>query len=128
MTILVDTHALLWAIDTPDKLSRRARNVLADPRNRVWFSTVSLWEIAIKIGAGRLALDADWREIIESGRRALKARWLLLEPWHCHEVAGLPWHHRDPFDRMLVAQAVSEDMTLVTRDETIREYDVDVLW
>lgn len=128
MIILADTHALLWAIDSPERLSSTAREVLADPRNRVWFSTVSLWEIAVKVSAGRLTLDADWREIIESGRRALKARWLLVEPWHCHEVADLPWHHRDPFDRMLIAQAISEDMTLLTRDGVIREYEVDVLW
>lgn len=128
MTILVDTHALLWAIDTPERLSSRARNVLTDPRNRIWFSTVSLWEIAIKIGAGRIALGKDWRDLIESGRRALRARWLLVEPWHCHAVADLPWHHRDPFDRMLIAQAISEDMTLLTRDQAIGQYDVDVLW
>ena len=128
MTILLDTHVLLWAIDTPERLSGRAREVLTDRRNRIWFSTVSLWEIAIKIGAGRIDLSEDWRDLVESGRRTLRARWLLLEPWHCHKVADLPWHHLDPFDRMLIAQAVSEDMTLLTRDGVIREYEVAVLW
>ena len=128
MTILVDTHALLWAIDTPDKLSRRAQRTLTDRRNRIWLSTVSLWEIAIKISAGRIALGADWRDLMESGRRALWAQWLFVKPWHCHEVADLPWHHRDPFDRMLIAQAISEGMTLLTRDQAIGEYEVDVLW
>ncbi|MCY4571228.1 MAG: type II toxin-antitoxin system VapC family toxin [Gemmatimonadetes bacterium] len=128
MIVLADTHALLWAIDTPEKLSGRARETLTDPRNHIWLSTVSLWEIAIKMSAGRIALGAEWRDLIESGRRALRARWLLVEPWHCHEVADLPWHHRDPFDRMLIAQAISEDMTLLTRDRAIGQYEVDVLW
>lgn len=128
MNLLVDTHALLWAIDSPEKLSTRGREILSDPRNRVSCSTVSLWEIAIKMSVGRLALDANWRNLIESARMALRARWLFLEPRHCHMVAELPWHHRDPFDRMLVAQAVSEGMTLLTRDRSVRDYDVDALW
>ncbi len=128
MKLLVDTHALLWAIDSPERLGNRARDVLTDPGNHTSFSTVSLWEIAIKMSVGRLALDSDWREIIESARLALRARWLFLEPGHCHEVATLPWHHRDPFDRMLIAQAMSEGMTLLTRDSAMREYGVDTLW
>lgn len=128
MKLLVDTHALLWAIGSPEKLSHRARETLVSPDNQVAFSTVSLWEIAIKVSLGRLELDPGWRDAIESGRRHLRARWLLLEPGHCGRVASLPWRHRDPFDRMLVAQAISEGMTLLSRDQVLNEYAVDVLW
>ncbi len=128
MKLLADTHALLWAIDSPERLSSRARNALINPRNSISFSTVSLWEIAIKMSVGRLALEADWRDLIESARQELRASWLLLEPGHCHEVAGLPWHHRDPFDRMLVAQAIAEGMTLISRDRRISRYAAHVLW
>lgn len=128
MKLLADTHTLLWAIADRDRLSRPAREVLADPRNRVWFSTVSLWEIAIKLSLGRIELAADWRELVESGRRQLHAGWLTLRPRHCHLVATLPWHHRDPCDRMLVAQALAEGMTLVSRDRRMSAYAADVLW
>lgn len=128
MKLLADTHTLLWAITASHRLSHRGRETLTDPGNQVWFSTVSLWEIAIKLGLGRLDLAADWRNLIETGRKRLHARWLFVKPDHCHEVATLPWHHRDPFDRMLVAQAVAEGMTLLSRDRTISRYPADVLW
>ena len=128
MRLLADTRTLLWSIGAPDRLSRRAGEVLTDPRNRVWFSTVSLWEIAIKLNLGRLELASDWRDLVESGRSQLHAGWLTLKPRHCHEVANLPRHHRDPFDRMLVAQAVAEGMTLVGRDRRMRAYAADILW
>ena len=128
MKLLLDTHALLWAMDAPERLSRHAREVLTDSENQVSVSSVSLWEIAIKVSVGRLALAPDWAELIESARLALRARWLLLNPRHCHEVAALPWHHRDPFDRMLIAQAATEGMILVSCDENVRKYEVDVLW
>ena len=128
MKLLADTHTLLWAIGSPDKLGRRARKTLVSTENQVAFSTVSLWEIAIKTSLGRLELDPDWRDAIESGRRHLRARWLRLEPHHCGLVATLPWRHRDPFNRMLVAQAISERMTLLSRNQVMEEYAVDVLW
>ncbi len=128
MKLIADTHTLLWAIASPEKLGKRAREMLVSTENHVAFSTVSLWEIAIKVSLGRLELDPDWRNAIESGRKHLRARWLLPEPQHCGLVATLPWRHRDPFDRMLVAQAISEGMTLLSKDQVLDEYAVDVLW
>lgn len=128
MRLLADTRVLLWAVASPEKLGARARQALSAADNDVWLSTVSLWEIGIKVSVGRLDLDPDWPEVIEEGRKQLRARWLTLQPRHCRGIADLPWHHRDPFDRMLVAQAMSDGMTLLSRDRILRRYGVDVLW
>ena len=128
MRLLVDTHVLLWAIDSPEKLSAAARGALLAEDNAVSVSTASLWEIAIKLSLGRIALAPDWFAMIETGRVRIGARWLSVEASHCREVAVLPWHHRDPFDRLLVAQAMYEDMTLVSRDRVLADYPAPVLW
>ena len=128
MRLLVDTHVLLWAIDSPEKLSAAARGALLAEDNAVSVSTASLWEVAIKLSLGRITLDPDWFARIEAGRVRIGARWLSVEASHCREVAVLPWHHRDPFDRLLVAQAMYEDMTLVSRDRVLADYPAPVLW
>ncbi len=128
MRLLVDTHALLWAIDAPERLSEAAREALLDDDNAISISVVTLWEIAIKVSIGRLELAPDWLTMIEDGRKALGARWLALEPTHCGQVASLPWHHRDPFDRMLAAQALCEGLTLISRDRLLGSYPAPVLW
>ena len=128
MRLLADTHVLLWAIDAPDRLSGAAREALLDEDNTVSVSVVSLWEIAIKISIGRLELAPDWPAAIEDGRKILRARWLALDTTHCEQVASLPWHHRDPFDRMLAVQAMSEGLTLISKDHILAEYPAPVLW
>ncbi len=128
MRLLADTHVLLWAIDAPDRLSEPARRALIDDNNVISFSVVSLWEIAIKISLGRLELATDWLAMIEDGRNALGAHWLQLETAHCERVASLSWHHRDPFDRMLAAQAACEGSTLISRDRVLAAYPAPVLW
>lgn len=128
MRLLVDTHVLLWAVGAPDRLSNDAREALIDEENAVSISVVSLWEIAIKISIGRLQLAPDWLNMIEDGRKALSAHWLQLETAHCERVASLTWHHRDPFDRMLAAQAVCEGFTLISRDRVLAAYPAPILW
>ena len=128
MRLLLDTHALLWAVGAPDRLSGLVRAALLDDDNEVSLSIASLWEIAIKVSLRRLELSPDWRSLIDNGRARMGARWLPVEPGHCAQVAQLPWHHRDPFDRMLVAQAMCEDMTLISKDRAVADYSVRVLW
>ena len=128
MRLLADTHALLWAVGAPERLSDAAREALSATGSEIAVSTVSLWEIAIKFSRGRLDLAAGWPDRIDRGRKHMSARWLTVEPTHCASVATLPWHHRDPFDRMLVAQARCENMTLISKDSIFAEYPVDVLW
>lgn len=124
MKILLDTHALIWAAVDPDRLSERAEEVIVDSRNDVYVSAVSAWEIAIKRAKGLLRFpDLDDRVL-----RALRFMELPVSIHHGSAVGRLPIHHRDPFDRMLVAQARSESMTIVTRDSMITAYDVRTCW
>ena len=125
MTLLIDTHLLLWAAGQPQKLSRTARRLLDQPESRLWFSAVSLWEVAIKHGLGR----EDFRvEPVRLRRGLLDNGWRELAVSSEHAVAtlDLPPLHKDPFDRMLLAQARVEGLSLVTSDELVARYPGDV--
>jgi len=119
MRILLDTHILLWTVFEPAKLNLSLRETIQDAQNIVSISIVSLWEIAIKQSIGRLSIPNTFFERIqkESGFELL-----LLQPTHIEQYIALPLHHRDPFDRMLIAQAQQEQLTLVTGDECIMQY------
>ena len=123
MTLLLDTHTFLWWISNPAELTSAAAKALSDPRNRVLVSVVVLWEIAIKRVIGKLVAPVDLE------RDVLRLGFELLPITVTHIVATeqLPLLHRDPFDRMLVAQAVVERATLVTRDPSLPPYGVAVL-
>jgi len=127
MKLLLDTHAFLFAIGAPEELSPKARKALLNPAISRWVSAVTLWEIAVKIQIGKLDLPstpAFYRQHLQK----LGAAVLPVESRHSFELLQLPLHHKDPFDRLLVAQARVEELTLVTRDKTIREYKVSTLW
>ena len=120
MRLLLDTHILLWSIFEPSKLSLSFQESIAEPENMVSVSIVSLWEIAIKQSIERLAIpDVFFDQIQNGGIFEL----LLMQPSHIHQYRQLPLLHRDPFDRMLIAQAQQEHLTLVTGDEKILKYD-----
>lgn len=121
MRLLLDTHILLWGAAEPERLSSVARSLIESPDNEIVFSSVSLWEIAIKTGRGR----ADFR--INAGilRRSLfdnNYAELAVTGAHAAALAGLPPIHKDPFDRMLVAQAIVEGLTLLTSDPAVAKY------
>lgn len=124
MRLLLDTHVLLWALSDEKRLSAEAQQKLLDETNDVFVSTVSLWEAAIKKSIGKLDLNLTTleRQCGESG-----FTWTTVMPTDAYTVADLPWHHRDPFDRMLIAQATNGSLTLVTSDAKLSAYDVDVL-
>ena len=125
MRLLLDTHALLWALAKPEKLPARAADAITSPRNTVYVSAVNTWELAIKASLGRVRLPfADLPGTIE---RAGFAE-LAITIAHSLRVRDLPPHHRDPFDRLLVAQAVDEGLNLVSGDSAIRSYPVQTLW
>lgn len=123
MRLLLDTHVLLWALADDPSLSTAARAAIVDGRNRVVASAVSAWEITIKRSLGKLRAPADLAEAVAAHRFTPLA--VSLE--HALAVGALPDLHRDPFDRLLVAQAGVEGLTIVTRDRAIARYDVDVL-
>jgi len=122
--LLVDTHALLWWLSDDAGLSDTARAALADPANDVLVSTASVWEIAIKRGLGKLSAPDDLPDHIE----AQGFGWLPVAAEHAWRVRDLPLHHRDPFDRLLVAQALSERVAIVSADARFRAYGVETRW
>jgi PIN domain nuclease of toxin-antitoxin system len=123
MRLLLDTHILLWWLADSPSLPDRARELIADPDNAVFVSAVSLWEIWLKRSLGKLRLPSDFEERLA----AEPFESLPLLAAHTREVASLPWHHRDPFDRMLIAQACVAQLTFVTADETAAQYGDSVL-
>lgn len=120
--LLLDTHVFVWWRMAPERLSDAAKSVIAHAE-LAYVSIASAWEIAIKTSLGKISLPASVRVGVE----ASGFTWLSILPEHVEEVAGLEWHHRDPFDRMLVAQARHEALTLVSSDRAVACYDVDRL-
>jgi len=128
MDLLVDTHVLIWMSSQPQRLSPRARALLEEERNAVSASIASFWEMAIKISLGKLDLGADWMDELQGFMRENAVSSLPLRPEHCTALTALPFLHRDPFDRMLIVQARSENLNLVTKDENMAGYEVAVVW
>lgn len=123
MTLLLDSHALLWALHSPGNLTPAARRAIEDGANAVFFSAASVWEIAIKAGKRLLEIEDGLLEAIqEAGFVELPVRAA-----HAWEVKALPALHRDPFDRILVAQTRTERLTLVTRDQFLAGYNISIL-
>jgi PIN domain nuclease of toxin-antitoxin system len=120
---LLDTHAVLWWLDRPERLTPQAREAIGNPRNLVCFSAVSMFEIATKEATGKLRVGDDFLARLAECRFEA----LPMTQAHAEHVRHLPMHHKDPFDRMLVAQARAERLTLLTRDPLINGYDVPVL-
>jgi PIN domain nuclease of toxin-antitoxin system len=126
VNLLLDTHVALWTITDSPKLTASARNVITAPKTIIWVSVVSIWEIAIKHSLGRgdmpvSSIDAT-RYFRQSGYQLLP-----VEAEHVMALEGLPHHHHDPFDRLLIAQALTEPMRLMTRDEMIARYSDTVI-
>lgn len=121
MKLLLDTHLLLWSAGEPARLSAEARGLIEDPANEPWFSAVSLWEIAIKRGLGRADFKADPR-ILRRGLLDNGYGELPMNSEHAVAIDGLPHLHKDPFDRILIAQAMVEGILLLTADSQVSQY------
>jgi PIN domain nuclease of toxin-antitoxin system len=121
---LVDTHALLWWLADDPALPAPARAVLTDPSNELLVSAASIWEIAIKRSLGKLPAPDELLEVIAQEGFI----FLAVSPWHAWRVAALPHHHTDPFDRLLIAQALTEGIPIVTGDPAFAPYGVGVRW
>ena len=127
MKLLVDTHAFIWGYSDRKKLSAKAAAALSDPKNQAYLSAASTWEIALKMTRGNLSLPEPLGMMMagleEGGLAHLPITWQ-----HAVMVQSLPLHHRDPFDRMLAAQALVEGLTLVSADKAFKKYGVPLLW
>lgn len=120
MRLLLDTHTLVWAITEPERVAPEALALIESSENEVFVSVVSPWELAIKLSRRRIELPQIFYETLRDGQFSL----LPVTIRHTEVIPALPHHHRDPFDRMLIAQAQVEDLTLVTSDREIRRYPV----
>lgn len=121
MNVLLDTHVALWAITDSPRLSTKARELILTPRAAIWVSSASIWEIAIKHALGRGDMPVSAKAAL-GYFRAAGYQILAIEPEHAAGVEDLPLHHQDPFDRLLVAQALLEPMRLLTHDEQVARY------
>ncbi len=128
MRLLLDTHAFLWWIADDTRLSGRARELIADSANDVYFSVASGWEIVVKAGLRRVLLPDDPDRFISEQLSVNAFQVLPVHLRHALRIYTLPDLHRDPFDRMLVAQAVSEEMAVLSADPQIARYPVEVVW
>lgn len=129
MKLLLDTQCWLWWFAQPDRLNEEAIAQMVDENNELWFSVASIWEIGIKVAIGKLPLPEPIDSYIYTRMVQLGAQVLEIRLPHALGAAALPLHHKDPFDRMLIAQAQIEQMTLVSSDSMFQQYsDISLLW
>jgi PIN domain nuclease of toxin-antitoxin system len=124
MKLLLDTHILIWWLDDDSKLTNEARQIIQNPDNDIFISHVSLWEIQIKSMSGKLKADVETiiQQLPENGFQQL-----AMHPNHILALAKLPPHHQDPFDRILIAQALSEPLHLLTHDKVVAQYNESIM-
>jgi len=128
MRYLLDTHVFLWMINQPELLSNKAATLILNPENELFLSKASYWEICIKQSIGKLELKREWQNKIDTEIRENFIKWLEIEKKHCEGLIKLPWNHRDPFDRLLIATANYEEMTIITNDSNIKKYSIKTVW
>ncbi len=128
MRLLLDTHAFLWWVGANRELSRRARAAIGSGRNECFVSVATGWEIGIKVSLGSLKVEGALDRFLPEQLAANSFQPLPIELKHCARLAALPFHHRDPFDRILVAQALEEGLAVVTADPVFAKYGVKRVW
>ena len=128
MKVLIDTHVFLWILVSPKKLSSRARSIIESGDNHVLLSTASLWEIAIKEQVGKLSLPNPPERYLRRRIAESDIEMLPVSAQHALRLFSLPVHHKDPFDRIIVAQSQEEDIAIITADAVMRRYEIEVIW
>ncbi len=128
MNLILDTHTFLWFTSASPELSATARDLIEDATNDLFLSVASPWEIGIKVSTGKLTLGRPINDFFERRMRETGVRLLPISLAHVACVATLPFHHRDPFDRMLIAQSLTESMNIVSADSVLDAYGVTRLW
>lgn len=125
---LLDTHTFVWMASAPERLGARARERIDSPASELYLSVASVWEMAIKSSLGKLELPASLPAFVEEQLVSTRTRLLEIRAEHANRVEELPWHHRDPFDRLLVAQARFEALPILSRDPAFDAYAVERIW
>lgn len=128
LDLLFDSHSFIWWADEPAKLSPDALVALGDENNRLFLSDASIWEMQIKVQLGKMRLKLPLPDLIESQKRDNDVGILHITTEHILELNNLPFHHRDPFDRLLIAQSIIENFTIVTLDPEFSAYPAKMLW
>ncbi|MDP2862423.1 MAG: type II toxin-antitoxin system VapC family toxin [Desulfobacterales bacterium] len=125
---MLDTNSFLWFISGSERLSINAQHLIADLNNQLVLSSASLWEIAIKVSLGKLELLLPYNKLIPEQLEENDINVLPIELSHLNKVIELPFHHRDPFDRLIIAQALTEDIPVVSSDTVFSQYVVKLIW
>jgi PIN domain nuclease of toxin-antitoxin system len=128
MSYLLDTHTFLWFINDDGALSSSARTLIEDPANTLYLSMASIWEMAIKVSLGKLEIPSPFTDFIENQMRENTIILLDIKTAHTGFVAALPFHHRDPFDRLMIAQSIYESLPIIGSDPLFDNYGVTRLW
>lgn len=128
MRLLLDTHTFLWWVNDSPELSRRARTAIAGQRNECFLSLASCWEISIKVSIGKLEIPGAIDRFVQDQLAVNRIRELPIDLRHAARAGALPFHHRDPFDRLLAAQALEEELSIVSVDPIFRKYGVKRIW
>ena len=128
MNLILDTHVFIWWTLTPEKLSSTVINLINNDYNRLLLSIASIWEMQIKITIGKLYFDKSLSDIVGSQRNINDVQILPVELEHIWQLDNLPLHHKDPFDRMLIAQAISENIPILSIDSVFYQYPVQIIW
>ena len=127
MRYLLDTHTVIWHFDDSTKLSQEVTKIMGNPESRLCICSISLWEIAIKMNLGKLDLNFTFDKLLVAINES-DVDILQIENKYLSKLPELPYIHKDPFDRLLIATALTEDLTIVTTDENIQKYDVNWVW
>ena len=128
MKLLLDTHAFLWFVMNSPRITDRAKALIKDGKNEVCLSVASVWEIAIKVSLGKLRLDETLDTLIERELDNNDLTWLSIEIPQLQKISGLPFYHRDPFDRLLAAQCLTLNIPILSADPAFDAYKVERLW
>jgi PIN domain nuclease of toxin-antitoxin system len=128
MKLLLDTHTFIWWTISVARLSSQALSLLQDRQNALFLSLTSLWEMQLKIQLGKLHFNSPLSQIVEEQQRINGLRLLAITPQHIYALGQLPFHHKDPFDRLLIAQAVTETLPLVSADPALAAYQAQIIW
>jgi PIN domain nuclease of toxin-antitoxin system len=128
MKLLLDTHAFLWFIEGNPNLSETARNLIEDEENQRFLSVASLWEMAIKVSMNKLTLQTAFTSLVMQQVYGNAIELIEIRPGHLDVLAKMPFHHKDPFDRLILAQSIAENISVISKDSEFKKYPITLLW